>query len=265
MFCPTCGSEATTGESYCRRCGVNLAFVSKAVGIGDAVARGDTGLLPRIKSMVGNLQLDDVSREVGAKLDAIGREMEAKSSKKRKDLKKPPFSPIPDEAYIAVALDERESTPFWKTRPETIDERRARHLSEGIKAFFGGVATIVVLYLFGSAAVLKIPPDVVAKIPFELDPMIRIAWVLGLFPLLSAVGHFVAALSIGSLRSARSAELPRTAEPLGNAAPPRLETPPTPISFDERDAPPSVVEHTTRELDAERPGVRPAEQRFDAH
>ncbi len=43
---------------------------------------------------------------------------------------------------------------------------------------------------------LKLPPDVIAKIPFEIDPVVRVLWLIGLIPMLAGVGHILAGLTI---------------------------------------------------------------------
>ena len=44
IFCPKCGADAKDEQNYCRKCGVNLALVSKAVNLGEVIARGDGGV-----------------------------------------------------------------------------------------------------------------------------------------------------------------------------------------------------------------------------
>ena len=43
---------------------------------------------------------------------------------------------------------------------------------------------------------LKLPPDVLRDIPFEVDPIVRVLWLIGLIPSLSGLGHIVAGLLI---------------------------------------------------------------------
>jgi hypothetical protein len=54
----------------------------------------------------------------------------------------------------------------------------------------------VFLYFLSAALVLKLPPEVVAQIPFELDSVVRIIWLLGLLPTTAGVGHILAGLLI---------------------------------------------------------------------
>ena len=49
---------------------------------------------------------------------------------------------------------------------------------------------------FAGAMLLHIPPDVAEKVPFEIEPLVRLAWLLGLLPFLSGIGRIIAALAI---------------------------------------------------------------------
>jgi hypothetical protein len=46
---------------------------------------------------------------------------------------------------------------------------------------------MIFLYYFSVALVLKIPPEALTKIPFELEPVVRILWLAGLMPTLSGL------------------------------------------------------------------------------
>jgi len=54
----------------------------------------------------------------------------------------------------------------------------------------------VFLYFLSAVLVLKLPPDVVAKIPFEIQPVVHMIWLLGLLPATSGLGHILAGLLI---------------------------------------------------------------------
>jgi len=79
---------------------------------------------------------------------------------------------------------------------KTPAERREKHLTTGIVSMFSGVGLTIFLYYLSAALVLKIPEHIVAQIPFEIDPVVRIIWLVGLLPMLSGVGHIVAGLLI---------------------------------------------------------------------
>ena len=47
-------------------------------------------------------------------------------------------------------------------------------------------------HAFAGALVLKIPPETLAKIPFELEPVLHVAWLVGLIPTLAGLGRIIA-------------------------------------------------------------------------
>ncbi len=63
-------------------------------------------------------------------------------------------------------------------------------------SFFSGVGLTVFLYYLSAVLVLKLPPEIVAQIPFELAPVVKIIWLLGLLPATTGVGHIIAGLLI---------------------------------------------------------------------
>jgi hypothetical protein len=54
--------------------------------------------------------------------------------------------------------------------------------------------------------VLKLPPEWIIQVPFEIEPVVRVLWWFGLVPILSGVGHILAGLLIrqGSIEQAHS-------------------------------------------------------------
>jgi len=87
--------------------------------------------------------------------------------------------------------------------------------------------------------VLKLPPDFIARVPFEIEPVVRILWLVGFMPMLSGLGHILAGLMIRPDKE-------RTA--LDEAARPILETRGEPRR---RTTPASVTERTTNLLERE--------------
>jgi hypothetical protein len=91
----------------------------------------------------------------------------------------------------------------------------------------------VFLYFLSTVLVLKLPPDVIARIPFELEPVVRIIWLLGLLPTTAGVGHILAGLLIRP-------EQPQTHQLDDVVSPPRKLDSPREVS--------SVTERTTNLL-----------------
>ena len=171
MYCPQCGTESSEGLQYCRTCGANLKVIGKAVTLSEVIARSDRGPLPKIKEMMKNLKLEHVSEEVSRALDKMNNEI------------------------IKSSDAPRVHKPWWPAK-KTAEERREKHIVKGTAALFSGIGLMIFLYYFCGALVLKVPPDVLAKIPFELEPAVRIFWLVGLIPTLSGLGHIIAGLSI---------------------------------------------------------------------
>jgi hypothetical protein len=222
MYCPKCGAEGTDTQNYCRKCGVNLALVGKAVSVSEVIARGDSGLLPKIKSVMGNLKLDEVSEQVAEHVEAIGREVERSVREKK------------DEAR-------RRHGHEWPWGKRTPEERRNKLFEKGFSSFFGGIGFMVLLYVVGHFVQFRIPPEVYLKVPFDLDQAIRLAWLLGLVPALTGLGQVAAAFMIhGTSTAPEVAARPDTAPLLEATSAEALAEPP-----------PSVTEQTTRQLDYE--------------
>jgi hypothetical protein len=124
-------------------------------------------------------------------------------------------------------------------KKKTPVERRENHLTKGIVSIFSGVGMTIFLYYLSAALVLKLPPEIIAQVPFEIEPVVRIMWLAGLLPILSGVGHIVAGLMI---RPRPNLELDQP------VAPPRdlTEGASTTASVS---APTSVTERTTNLLE----------------
>lgn len=221
MYCPNCGSQFSEGQKFCRACGTNLAIISKAVTLSDAIGRSDRGALPKIKVALGNINLEQVSADIARGLEHLTTEIQCS---------------VPTDR-----VNRRRSRP-----PE---QQREKHLVEGFKSFLGGIGFMIVLYILGGVLVLKIPPEKAARIPFELEPVIRNAWLFGLIPTLSGFGQIIASLFIRAPRP----------------TPPEPVFPPTtrlPQPGREPNPPGSVTECTTELLESSpsgesRPGMAP--------
>ena len=128
---------------------------------------------------------------------------------------------------------------------------------------FSGIGLSTFLFFLGHNLVLKLPAEAIAQIPFELNSVIRVLWLVGLIPTLSGLGRIIAGLSIRS-EPARQVEFPAD-------SPLRID-PPAP-AFDQqpinrglhqdeltiaaaREAPASVTDRTTNILEHKIPGRR---------
>lgn len=236
MYCPQCGTESPATLQFCRVCGANLKVIGKAVSLSEAIARSDRGPLPKLKEMVKSFKIEQVTDEISGALDKMNEEIMRSSEESRAALSKRRH-----EAGV--------DTPWWQHLREkkTPERRREDHRVKGTVAFFSGIGVSLFFYYLAAGIVLKLPPDVVAKIPFEIEPLIRVLWAIGLIPTLSGVGHIVGSFFISSTPSRGLEE--------GNPAPARTIYKPTPqgaaTGIAAPNVAPSVTEHTTELLSSE--------------
>src|SRR6185369_9385307 len=99
---------------------------------------------------------------------------------------------------IARISPESQQRRAWIEFPKrkTPAEKRQDHISKGVVSFFSGIGLTVFLYYLSAALVLKLPPHIIEQIPFVIDPVVRVIWLLGLLPVTSGVGHLIAGLLI---------------------------------------------------------------------
>lgn len=174
MYCPQCGTESQTTQ-YCRVCGANLKVIGKAVTLSEAIARSDRGPLPKIKEMVKGLKAEHLTDEVARALDRMDHEL---------------------EQITSDAKQHKRERPRFQRRKKTPAERREQHITKGIVSFCSGIGLSVFLYFLSAVLVLRLPPDVIAKVPFEIEPVVRMIWLFGLLPTTSGIGHILAGLLI---------------------------------------------------------------------
>ena len=235
MFCPQCGTESSQELKFCRSCGANLRVIGKAVTLSEAIARSD-GIPAKLKDIFSNIKIAHVTEDVSRALDRMKTEIASNTGDHREWMR----------------ARGREEFRNWvrRTRKEkTAEQRRERHLTKGFITMFSGVGLSVFLYFLGHAVSLKLPPEAIAQIPFELDPVLRVIWLIGLIPALSGFGRIIAGLTIKSqpARQIESAEQqPLRIDP-GVRADPLYEAETTVVSA--REAPPSITDRTTNILD----------------
>ena len=199
MYCPQCGTESSSGLQYCRACGANLKVIGKAVSLSEAIARSDRGPLPKIKEMMKNLKVEQVSEDISRALDQMNIE-------------------------IARSTENPKPRKITGKKMKTREQRREKHLTTGAISLFSGTGLAIFLYFLSSALVLKLPPDVVAKVPFEIEPVVRMIWLVGLMPALSGVGHLLAGLLVrpdppAEIEAVRPAPVLREGDPIARAVP----------------------------------------------
>jgi hypothetical protein len=225
MYCPQCGTDSSPGLTYCRSCGTNLKVIGKAVSLSEAIARSDRGPMPKIREMMKSLKVDQVTDEVARALEHMNKEI----------------ANISPETKESPGKDWQQGRPWINIPKKTPAERRERHLTKGVVSVFSGAGLTLFLYYLSAALVLKLPAHIVAQIPFEIDPVVRMIWLFGAIPMLSGFGHIVAGLLIRSNRY----ELP----PAEVVKPNHVEFPRPSMTKTTTSIPPSITEHTTELLE----------------
>ena len=228
MFCPQCGLESQAELKFCRSCGANLKVIGKAVMLSEAIARSD-GVPAKIKEMVQNLKIEKVTEEVSRAMDKMNREIER------------------------TAQNSRQSR--WRRKQKTAAERRESMLTRGFIKLGSGAGFMLFLYFLSHAIVLRLDPDIINKVPFDIPSVVRVVWLIGLIPVLSGLGHLFAGLTI---KTAPEKQIEFPAD-----GPLRIDPPlpdPALTTASARQPLTSVTERTTNILDRDQP-LRKSEAR----
>lgn len=123
-------------------------------------------------------------------------------------------------------------------KKKTAAERREQHITKGVVSLFSGAGLATFLYFLSAALVLKLPPHIIDQVPFEIAPVVKVIWLLGLLPATAGLGHILAGLLISQRPEPQPQQLDQAVSP-----PRELNEPVThPI-------PVSITEHTTNLLD----------------
>ena len=151
--------------------------------------------------------------------------------------------PIPKVKEIVKTLkaESTKNRQNWLNfrKKKTAAERREQHITKGVVSLFSGAGLATFLYFLSTALVLKLPPHIVDQVPFEIAPVVRIIWLLGLLPATAGLGHIIAGLLIRQDPEPQPQQLDQVVTPpraLGNEP----ITHPIPLS---------VTDHTTNLLD----------------
>jgi hypothetical protein len=205
-----------------------LKVIGKAVALSEAIARSDRGPIPKIKEMMESAKIKKTTEDVSSALDQMSHD-------------------------ISQSPKGKEHThPWWLQFKDnrTPGRRREDHLVKGTVSLFSGIGLMIFLYYLSAALVLKIPPETLAKLPFEIEPVLKMIWLVGLIPTLSGLGRIVAGLMI-KLTPPKSLEGEETSQPQIKDA--EQSQPFIASSFTPEEQPMSVVENTTETLDQKIP------------
>jgi hypothetical protein len=232
MYCPKCGTESSNDQRFCRSCGANLKVIGKAVTLSEVIARSDRGPIPKLKEMMESAKIKKTTDDVSSALDQMSMDISQSPAGKG------------------------QAQPWWMQFKDdrTAERRREDHLVKGSISLFSGIGLMVFLFYFSAALVLKIPPETLAKLPFELEPVLKIIWLIGLIPALSGLGRIIAGLMIkpAPQKSLSSGESYQPAAEVAG----EIRTPLPDNFITPEEQPMSVVENTTKTLDQKLPGAR---------
>jgi hypothetical protein len=205
-----------------------LKVIGKAVALSEAIARSDRGPIPKIKEMMESAKIKKTTEDVSSALDQMSHD-------------------------IAQHPRGKEHThPWWLQFKDdrTPERRREDHLVKGTVSLFSGIGLMIFLYYLSAALVLKIPPETLAKLPFEIEPVLKMIWLVGLIPALSGLGRIMAGLMIKRTPS-KILEGGEPSQPQIKVA--GQSQPFIASSFTPEEQPMSVVENTTETLDRKIP------------
>src|SRR5947199_2849501 len=172
MYCPKCGTKSSSEQRFCRSCGANLRVIGKAVALGEVIGRSDRGPMLKIKEMMESVKIKKTTDDVSQALDKMSQDISQQSA------------------------DKEHSQPWWMHFKDTRtpEQRREQHLVKGTVSLFSGIGLMIFLYYLSAALVLKIPPETLAKVPFEVEPVMKMIWLVGLIPIFSGLGRIIAGL-----------------------------------------------------------------------
>ena len=74
---------------------------------------------------------------------------------------------------------------------------------------FGGIGFALFLYFLAPALIGKFPQPVIGGRPFDIDSLLPLAWIFGLMPTFTGLGHILAGLSIRSKGRAPQDDIPQ--------------------------------------------------------
>lgn len=152
-------------------------------------------------------------------------------------------NPLPklQEIVKSFKVESHKDARNWPSlrKKKTAAERREQHITKGVVSLFSGAGLATFLYFLSGALVLKLPPDVISQIPFEIDPVVRVIWLLGLLPATAGLGHILAGLLIRPQPEPQQKQIDQVVSPPRELSDQPI-TNPIPIS---------VTDHTTNLLE----------------
>lgn len=254
MFCPKCGGESAESQRFCKACGTNLQLINDAIRTGDSppgpfgidvesLSRNAKEFAESWKKSWSGVRTKDGPNVVGLRIgqeriDAI-REARRQRRKAREESRQRNL-PKPKE-YMSYS---------WQ-----------HNLRNGLLSLFWGSGLGVLFYYLGRTA---IDDGLIRQIEETsnghvqgLEPLVRIAWMIALLPVLKGLAQIVYAaffaesMATLSARFTPQAALPEPAPAIRTTTAPVAERETAPSYQPSIDHPPSVTEHTTQFFEEE--------------
>jgi zinc ribbon protein len=159
------------------------------------------------------------------------------------DLKGP--LPKVKEIVNSLKVESQKNRHHWLNlrRKKKAAERREQHITKGVVSLFSGAGLATFLYFLSTVLVLRLPQHVVDQVPFEIAPVVKVIWLLGLLPATAGLGHIIAGLLIRQGPEPQPEQIDQVVTPPRELKDQPI-THPIPIS--------SVTDHTTNLLEPER-------------
>jgi len=150
--------------------------------------------------------------------------------------------PVPKvkEIVNSFKIEAQKNRNNWLSlrKKKTAAERREQHITKGVVSLFSGAGLATFLYFLSTALVLKLPPHIIDQVPFEIAPVVKVIWLLGLLPATAGVGHIIAGLLIRQDPEPHVQQIDEVVSPRRELNEP--VTHPIPVS---------ITDHTTNLLD----------------
>src|ERR1700752_4599380 len=133
-------------------------------------------------------------RSCGANLKVIGKAVTLSEAIARSD--GVPRARDRMNREIQRTAEQERKTSRFRRKEKTAAERRERLLTRGLIKMGWGTGFGLFLYFLSHAIVLKLDPDIINKVPFDIPSVVRVIWLIGLIPVLSGLGHLFAGLTV---------------------------------------------------------------------
>ncbi|HSB11629.1 MAG TPA: zinc ribbon domain-containing protein [Blastocatellia bacterium] len=258
MFCPKCGGESVEGQRFCKTCGTNLQLINDAIRTGDsppgpfgfdveALSRNAKEFAESWKKSWSGVRTKDWT---GSGPTLVGLRVKQEHIDKIREARRQRRQ-AREEARLRNLPRPRDYMSYsWQ-----------HNLRNGLLSLFWGSGLGVVLYYLGQTAIndglIRHIEETSNGHVQGLEPLVRIAWMIALLPVLKGLAKIVYAAffaeSMATLTARFTAPpaLPEPAPVLRHTTAPVAERETVPNYEPSIVPPPSVTENTTQFFEEE--------------